>query len=321
MLKVLPFILLLTAGLSLQPAYVLAQNDNDNSSIVMPPGTTQTDEAPPLHGAIPAPGTTKSTSTTNNPSSPQELLPTDTIPLGVDQYQPQLKPVEARGPVGTFIKTVPDIAPHKPCLNCTGIEVRIQNLSPNPIIVDASHAQAITAGRPLYAISEEALMKLSGRTFTHKQIAALATAEIGTLYLAEPILEDHFTTSKKDFPVSYGKNETRRRLEDRQLSRRIILPGEDTCGVIFFPGRNLTFNKISVPIKTYPQEQPVGNLDIFGSANQTSTSQMRPPQPEAKEAAQVRQSMPMQQSAQVQQNGDAGSPSKSPKDKPGKRHY
>ena len=125
-------------------------------------------------------------------------------------------------------------------------------------------------------------MHSSGGQFTGKQKAALAATFIGTLGFMEPILQDHYTTSKTDFPVSYGLNETRRRLEDRRLSRRIVLPGEDTEGVIYFPGDKFSFDSIKIPLLTYPLGVPTGTLEIASNAPPINTPDTGvPPGPNA----------------------------------------
>jgi hypothetical protein len=215
------------------------------------------------------------TSTTSKDSG--NLLPTDTIPLGVDEFEYTPRPLTIKGPVGVILGRVDKIAPHKPCNNCTGIEVRVQNLSPNPIIIDGEHAVVFSNEGQERAISEDYAMKTSGGMFTRDQKLLLAATFVGTFGLLEPVLQDHFSTSKTDFPVSYGVNETRRRLEDRRLSKRIILPGEDTSGVIYFNGTNLNPNHISIPIKTYPLGQPVGSIDLFPGQD-NKASQLEPQQ-------------------------------------------
>lgn len=215
------------------------------------------------------------TSTTSKDSA--NLLPTDTIPLGVDEFEATPTPLLIKGPVGNIIGTVDQIAPHKPCNNCFGVAVHIQNLSPNPIIVDGEHALVFSGSAQERALSEDYAMKTSGGMFTKEQKLALAATFVGTLGLLEPVLQDHFSTSKTDFPVSYGVNETRRRMEDRRLSKRIILPGEDTDGVIFFNGTNPSYQRVSIPIKTYPLGQPVGSLDLFAGADNRA-SQLEPVQ-------------------------------------------
>lgn len=196
-------------------------------------------------------------------TKPQELLPPDTVPLGVDQFS---NPVDltslSKGTIGKFIGRVSNLSENKPCRNCTGLKIYIQNQSKNPIIVDGEGAQAFSNAQKAKPLSEDQAMHQSGGTFTAKQKGMLALAAATSLGLAEPLLQDHFSTSKTDFPVSYGIDETRRRLENRQLGKRIILPGEDTEGIVFFNGNDLSFERIRIPILSYPQETPAGELEI-----------------------------------------------------------
>ncbi len=221
------------------------------------------------------------------PSGPsQKLLPPDTLPLGVDQFAaPPQTNVNLKGPSGEFLQFVDELTYNKPCLDCTGVQVRIKNDSSAAIIVDAEKAASLKDGKALGVMSEDRAMAVSGGMYTKNQKLALGAAALGTLGLAEPILQDHFSTSKKDFPVSYGVNETRRRLEDRRLGKRIILPGEDTDGILFFPGDEFSFDKISIPIQTYPQGVPVGTIDIVAPAGKGTFQKPMVNQSESKKAS------------------------------------
>lgn len=242
------------------------------------------EQSPVLRGPLSGAATRNSGQQSSTTKDPNALLPADTIPLGVDQY---MNPVDLadfkKGTSGKFLSVVTELTANKPCNNCIGIKVYIQNQSQKPIIIDGEHAQASIDSPEGKAISEDQAMKQSGSTFTKQQKEILGVVALTTLGLAEPILQDHFSTSKKDFPVSYGVNETRRRLEDLRLSKRIILPGEDTQGVIFFPGDKISFDKVSIPILSYPQGQAVGTLEIAG-ITQNQAPQAAPVEKRKKQA-------------------------------------
>ena len=208
--------------------------------------------------------------------------PYDTLPLGVNQFQAGDQTVQGKGAVGCVVKVVNEFTQNKPCKNCVGVRVKIQNQSANALILDGERAQAIKSGAALKSLSEDDAMHLSGYKFSEKQKKLLAATFVGTLGFWEPILQDKFSTSKTDFPISYGLNENRRRLEDRRLSRRIILPGEDTEGVIYFPGETISFDTISIPILTFPVGVPNGTLQIAANAPQITTPNIgSPPGPNA----------------------------------------
>ncbi|MBX9722047.1 MAG: hypothetical protein K2X81_11670 [Candidatus Obscuribacterales bacterium] len=224
--------------------------------------------AAPADDSIPTlrPPMAKDGSTPPNLGAPSAGWPAnDTLPLGVDQFTNPVKLPNLKGPVGKFVQLVTAFTANKPCINCVGVQVKIQNLSSSPIILDGEHAEVSGAGVALRALSEDSALASSGRTFTKKQKEVLGLVAAGTLGLLEPVTQDHFTTSKIDFPVCYGPNETRRRLEDRRFGKRVLLPGEDTEGIIFFPGDKLSFDKITIPLLTYPTSQNAGNLDILAS--------------------------------------------------------
>lgn len=214
--------------------------------------------------------------------TPASWPPYDTLPLGVNQYQAPETQLDLKGPVGTILSVSNQFINNKPCRNCTAVKVKVQNFTQNPIIVDGERAQAQRSGSAVRSMSEDDAMHGSGGQFSGKQKALLAATFAGTLGFMEPILQDHYTTSKTDFPVSYGLNETRRRLEDRRLSRRIVLPGEDTEGVIYFAGDNFKFDSIKIPLLTYPLGVPTGTLDIASNAPPINTPDTGvPPGPNA----------------------------------------
>jgi hypothetical protein len=214
---------------------------------------------------------TMAPSATGGSGKPASWPPYDTLPLGVNQFQAPETQLNLKGPVGTILSVTDQFIQNKPCRNCTAVKVKVQNFSENAIIVDGERAQAQKSGAAIFSLSEDDAMHSSGRQFTDKQKALLAATFVGTLGFMEPILQDHYTTSKTDFPISYGLNETRRRLEDRRLSRRIILPGEDTEGVIYFPGDKFSFDSIKVPLLTYPLGIPTGTLEIARNAPPINT--------------------------------------------------
>ncbi len=229
----------------------------------------------------------------------------DTLPLGVDQFTNPVKLPDLKGPVGKFVQLVTAFTANKPCINCVGVQVKIQNLSSSPIILDGEHAEVSGGGVALRALSEDSALATSGGTFTKKQKEVLALVAAGTFGLLEPVTQDHFSTSKIDFPVCYGPNETRRRLEDRRFGKRVLLPGEDTEGIIFFPGTQLSFDKISIPLLTYPLSQNAGVLDIV-----PGTTANTPVQTVARDEFGNDVSTPPAASKQVKANGPTAKPSK-----------
>jgi hypothetical protein len=255
--------------------------DMDQPSPTSLPKTPNSDATgAPLRPAIQT--NTMLPAATGGSGAPASWPPYDTLPLGVNQFQAPETELNLKGPVGTILSVSDQFIQNKPCRNCTAVKIKVQNFTQNPIIIDGERAQAQKSGAAIRSLSEDDAMHSSGGQFTGKQKAALAATFIGTLGFMEPILQDHYTTSKTDFPVSYGLNETRRRLEDRRLSRRIVLPGEDTEGVIYFPGDKFSFDSIKIPLLTYPLGVPTGTLEIASNAPPINTPDTGvPPGPNA----------------------------------------
>ncbi len=287
-LKYLPIFLLLTVG-----SAAIAQQPSSSTSNPLPGiGATGSGAAtatnaspsgadsstPALRPALSKDGqslTPDANATSGSGATAAPMWPAnDTLPLGVDQFTNPVKLPDLKGPVGKFVQLVSSFTANKPCINCIGVQVKIQNQSSSPLILDGEHAQAISSSNTVKALTDEKAFASSGGTFTKKQKEKLLAVALVTGGLLEPVLQDHFSTSKTDFPVCYGPNETRRRFEDRRMAKRIVLPGEDTEGIIYFPGTTIQFDKISIPILTYPASQSAGTLDILGGP---ATAQAAPP--------------------------------------------
>lgn len=209
------------------------------------------------------------------PADPPASLPHDFIPLEVNEFRtPIAKPLDSklRGPGVQLIGISKEMTllndgseDSRPCHGCLAVKVRIVNEGSEPIVVDGNNARAFSSGQEFPAWSEEKVLKTSGSVLSGPQKLALAGAAISTLGLAEPILQDHFTTSKKTLLKSYGDIVIRRRLEDIRLAKRIILPNEDTVANVFFPDQAQPFDKIVIPLMNYPGGEPCGSLSLDAS--------------------------------------------------------
>lgn len=206
------------------------------------------------------------------PADAPATLPKDFIPLDVNQFRMQITaPMDRklRGPGAELIGISRDITllndgadDKRPCHGCVAVRVRIINESTEPIMVDGNNARAIAANQEVLAWSEEKVLKTSGAELSGKQKLALAAFGLGTFGLGEPILQDYFTTSKKTLLKSYGDIVIRRRFENNRLSKRIILPNEDTYASVIFPSASFPFQKVVIPLLNYPGGEPCGSLTV-----------------------------------------------------------
>lgn len=54
-----------------------------------------------------------------------------------------------------------------------------------------------------------------------------------SLALAEPVVQDMMTTSKRDLTKSYGVDEIRRKAELARFGKRVLLPDEELDAAVF----------------------------------------------------------------------------------------
>ncbi len=184
------------------------------------------------------------------------------VPLENDEFRFPSKHHGAGEPSASVLSLVNDLYPGKECMGCVAVKLRLRNDTSSPVIMDGDNVKASFSGSTLRAVGEIDLLKSSGSQVSARQKKELAAIAIGTIGFAEPIAQDMMTTSRTDWTKSYGDNEIRRKLEHVRFGKRILLPDEvlDTC-VYFQPGSR-TFEKLTIPLLTYPEERVSGVLTV-----------------------------------------------------------
>lgn len=186
------------------------------------------------------------------------------VPLEQDDFRVRTKlpDGEASAKLLTISK---ELYPGKPCEGCVAVKILVRNNTDAPLIMDGDNIKAIFSGSTLGAISEFDLLKISGGQFTKKQKRQLAAIAIASIGYAEPIAQDMMTTSKKDWTKSYGTDEIRRKLESARFGKRILLPEEQFEASTYFQPGEKTFEKLSIPLLSYPEEKVTGSLTVQSS--------------------------------------------------------
>ena len=131
-----------------------------------------------------------------------------------------------------------------------GLKVRVTNNTDRPIVVDGDDATAIIGGanyKTASLIQLEQINRLP-HTFEQKLSSDLkstttATLTVGAVQTAEGI-------KRQAGPIlpRYEGDEKRREVEDTRFGKRVVYPGEDSEGIIYFlTGDNLQGATIQLP--------------------------------------------------------------------------
>lgn len=183
------------------------------------------------------------------------------LPLDLNDFRVKT-PAENGVPQGYISSVSRVVLADRGPINCVAVTVKVKNNTSDPIIVEGNKATTIAGGQNLTALSEDQALKVAGGQFTKNQLMTLAAVGVLTIGYCEPILQDRYTTSKTDWTKSYGLEERRRKVEAKRLSRRIVLPGEESEGVIVFAGSNTDISRVVLPMQTYPVGNDNGVLSL-----------------------------------------------------------
>lgn len=153
-------------------------------------------------------------------------------------------------------------------LDVTVVVLSVRNNTTAPIIVDGDTAIISSSGAPLQALPEYIVVKRTHPFFTTSQKIQLGIITVATLGLATVIAGERMT-NKTSPSARFGVYETMRRIEDVRFGRRVVLPGEETRGLVFFDESVQPTGSMSIPLRTFPANDSYGRLsvDIVGSTN------------------------------------------------------
>lgn len=152
-------------------------------------------------------------------------------------------------------------------LNVTVILLCVRNNTDRAIIVDGDQAIISATGAPLQALPENIVVKRTHPFFTKSQKIQLALITGLTLGLATVIAGERMT-NKTSPSARFGVYETMRRIEDVRFGNRVVLPGEESKGLVFFDESVAPQGSVSIPIRAFPSNADSGRLsvEIAGSA-------------------------------------------------------
>lgn len=153
-------------------------------------------------------------------------------------------------------------------LDLTVVVLSVRNNTSAPIIVDGDTAIISSSGAPLQALPEYIVVKRTHPFFTTSQKIQLGIITFATLGLATEIAGERMT-NKTSPSARFGVYETMRRIEDVRFGKRVVLPGEETRGLVFFDDAVQATGNMSIPLRTFPANDSYGRLsvEIIGSTN------------------------------------------------------
>lgn len=172
-------------------------------------------------------------------------------------------PANVKGLVGTIKSVSDDFLPGKPCKDCVAVKIEVANGTTRATIADGNKARGYWGEQALTTWSEARVVEPAQAQFSKGQKQLLGAVAVGTFWLAEPILQDHFTTSKTDPLVKLGKQQTRRNIEQIRFGQRLLLPYEICSGYMYFSGAVKIPDKIIVPLLYYPGGGDAGELVLL----------------------------------------------------------
>jgi hypothetical protein len=187
------------------------------------------------------------------------------------RLQPQAEPLKG-GIIKTGIRAMAGQLtgplPSGRKVDVTIILLSVRNNTAHPIIVDGESAIISSSGAPLPALPENIVVKRTHPFFTTSQKVQLTLITGLTLGLATVIAGERMT-NKTSPSARFGVYETMRRIEDVRFGTRVVLPGEESKGLVFFDQSVQPAGNVSIPIRAFPSNQDSGRLsvEISGSAN------------------------------------------------------
>lgn len=151
-------------------------------------------------------------------------------------------------------------------LNVTVIVLKVKNNTTAPMTVDANSAIIYSGNTPIQALPENVVVQRTHPFFTGGQKVELAAITVATLGLATVIAGERMT-NKTSPSARYGVYETMRRVEDLRFGKRLVLPGEESKGLVFFDQSVAAQGNVSIPLRNYPSDVESGRIsvDVSGS--------------------------------------------------------
>jgi hypothetical protein len=132
-----------------------------------------------------------------------------------------------------------------------GLAVHLHNGTNSPLMFDGDRARVTVGGQVVTAISDAVLEAATGAPPTARQEARIGIANAITVGMASTIQD----AKREKGPIlpRYGVDQMRREATLERFGTRILFPGDDTQGIVFFKGNcKLDAAQLELPVVTFP---------------------------------------------------------------------
>lgn len=243
----------------------------------LPASSSNQDDQPPLHGALPLAPLNRATPATPSLAAPatpshelqdelkkfDEMMPTmqQTLPPGALQGTANIVDMEVSA---RALKDCPLQRDRDKGLKY--VEVTVKNSGQNIAVILGNSAQAeVSAGKlasaPASAAVESDLPRLNGKG----KLAVGVVAAFSFGYAA-PIFYENLTPdqhAKRSLGEAIGRDGSRREVEAGHFGVRVIMPGDETTGWIAFRcPRDQAVKSLTIPVSYTRSAVPAGSVIV-----------------------------------------------------------
>jgi hypothetical protein len=146
------------------------------------------------------------------------------------------------------------------------IELTIRNSSDSPIVLLGEGIRGQAAGKTVYPVGYEKIVKLDQNVMTTKSKLAVAALGAGSLGLTSVIGYEVFAPQeyrKRNPGTATGRDRGRHEIEEGRFNRRVLLPQDETTGwVAFYASDSDTLSSLTLPLLTPPYTTSSGSVSI-----------------------------------------------------------
>lgn len=141
-----------------------------------------------------------------------------------------------------------------------GLKLHVHNGSNSPIVFDGDRARFKAGNRVVEAISDAKLEAAVAPGFgVGKHQGRKFIANVATVSFASMVGDE--TIERGPVLARFGSDEKRREANASRFGLRVLWPGDDTDGTVYFPSHNeLGGGEVELPVVTFPDKEIRGYL-------------------------------------------------------------
>ncbi len=143
-------------------------------------------------------------------------------------------------------------------LHC--IQVHIKNDADQPISVDGDAAFAEESKGKVQAATLAQTIVNANCGYSSADWALLGLTSFATIGLGEVMMAERLS-DPKTLAIPFDRDGTRRRIEDLRLGRRLLMPGDETYGMLCFTGPDIP-KLVHIPVSLGQYGSKKGSLDV-----------------------------------------------------------